>query len=234
MSIPVTIKFLNHIIFAVAFFLAAGITYGEAEDSRFSVTGDETEPPQGYYDFCMEHLNICDNEDRVPQDIKLTHENLQKLVTINSEINDQIAQVSDAQHYGKHEYWSLPMDGKGDCEDISIFKRLMMIKAGFPIQALLLTQVITPKEGNHIVLTIKTDKGDFIADNLVDELKIWHEVPYKFVRRQSQYQQNVWVKIISANFNIGLTKDEIAQINLTGKINKHLSLLEDLKDKSNY
>ena len=215
---------------------ACNVTAAQPNDPRFAITGDETEPPAGYYDFCMEHLNLCDNEDRKPVDISLTADKLRQLEIINTEVNDQIAQVSDTQHYGKTEYWALPMDGEGDCEDISILKRLRMIKAGFPIQSILLTHVIAPKAGSHIILTIKTDKGEYIADNLVDELVLWNQVPYKFVKRQSQYQQNVWVNILPTNTKLSLTNEERKQLSLTGSIRakRHETLLEELKDKSAY
>jgi predicted transglutaminase-like cysteine proteinase len=45
------------------------------------------------------------------------------------------------------------------------------------------------------VLTVKTDKGEFILDNQRDEILLWSETGYRFVKRQSQSDQNVWVAL---------------------------------------
>ena len=47
----------------------------------------------------------------------------------------------------------------------------------------------------HAILTVKTDSGDFVLDNLNDEVKLWNRTGYHFVKRQSQTDQNVWVRI---------------------------------------
>ena len=70
-----------------------------------------------------------------------------------------------------------------------------MLDAGFPRQALLMT-IVRDLEGNgHTILTVKTDKGDFILDNMVSEVRLWDETGYNFVKRQSQTDPNVWVSI---------------------------------------
>jgi len=45
------------------------------------------------------------------------------------------------------------------------------------------------------VLTVKTDKGEFILDNQEDQILLWSETSYHFVKRQSQADQNVWVSL---------------------------------------
>jgi predicted transglutaminase-like cysteine proteinase len=45
------------------------------------------------------------------------------------------------------------------------------------------------------VLTVKTSRGEFVLDNLSDEMRPWTRAPYRFVKRQSQHNQNVWVAI---------------------------------------
>jgi predicted transglutaminase-like cysteine proteinase len=47
----------------------------------------------------------------------------------------------------------------------------------------------------HAVLTAKTDHGEFVLDNMHDRVKAWNDVPYRFVKRQSQTDPNVWVQI---------------------------------------
>ena len=46
-----------------------------------------------------------------------------------------------------------------------LLKRRMLMQAGWPRQALLITVVRDKKGEGHAVLTVKTDKGEFILDN---------------------------------------------------------------------
>ena len=93
------------------------------------------------------------------------------------------------------EKWSLPSDGYGDCEDSVLLKRRMLVEAGWPREALLITVVRDKKGEGHAVLTVKTDKGEFILDNQEDRVLLWSETGYRFVKRQSQSDQNVWVSL---------------------------------------
>ena len=45
------------------------------------------------------------------------------------------------------------------------------------------------------MLTVKTDKGEFILDNQNEEILLWSETSYRFVKRQSQADPNVWVSL---------------------------------------
>ena len=93
------------------------------------------------------------------------------------------------------EKWSYPDTGKGDCEDYVLLKRRMLMQAGWPREALLITVVRDKKGDGHAVLTVKTDKGDFILDNQEENVLLWSETGYRFVKRQSQSDPNVWVAL---------------------------------------
>ena len=43
----------------------------------------------------------------------------------------------------------------------------------------------------HAVLTVKTDHGDFVLDNLSDEIRPWSATGYQFFKRQAQDDPNV-------------------------------------------
>jgi predicted transglutaminase-like cysteine proteinase len=101
----------------------------------------------------------------------------------------------EREHWGVVERWSYPDDGKGDCEDYVLLKRRMLIKAGWPREALLITVVRDTKGDGHAVLTVKTDKGDFVLDNQAENVLLWSDTGYRFVKRQSQSDQNVWVAL---------------------------------------
>src|SRR5665213_3353526 len=51
------------------------------------------------------------------------------------------------------------------------------------------------KGEGHAVLTVKTDKGEFILDNQNENVVAWTETGYRFVKRQSQSDPNVWVSL---------------------------------------
>jgi predicted transglutaminase-like cysteine proteinase len=98
-------------------------------------------------------------------------------------------------HWGVVERWNYPDDGYGDCEDYALQKRKMLMQAGWPRQALLMTVVRDRNGDGHAVLTVETDKGEFILDNEVDEILPWSDTGYQFVKRQSQSDPNVWVSL---------------------------------------
>ncbi|HET6375524.1 MAG TPA: transglutaminase-like cysteine peptidase, partial [Methylocella sp.] len=81
------------------------------------------------------------------------------------------------------------------CEDYALYKRKILIDEGFPRQALLMTVVKDEHLEGHAVLTVKTTGGEFVLDNMNDEVKPWAQTGYHFVKRQSQTDQNVWVQI---------------------------------------
>src|SRR5204862_2267490 len=117
------------------------------------------------------------------------------LVHVNNWVNEHIQPLTDLEHWGVVERWSYPDDGYGDCEDYVLLKRRMLMQAGWPRQALLITVVRDLKGEGHAILTVKTDKGEFILDNEQDRILLWSETDYRFVKRQSQTDPNVWVSL---------------------------------------
>ena len=71
----------------------------------------------------------------------------------------------------------------------------MLMQAGWPREALLITVVRDKNGDGHAVLTVKTDKGEFILDNQTDDILLWSDTGYRFVKRQSQTDPNVWVSL---------------------------------------
>ena len=49
----------------------------------------------------------------------------------------------------------------------------------------------------HAVLTVKTDKGEFILDNQVQDILLWSDTNYRFVKRQSPVNAGEWLEIES-------------------------------------
>ena len=108
------------------------------------------------------------------------------MLRVNRWVNETVKPMTDMDHWGVIEKWSLPTDGYGDCEDYVLLKRKMLIDAGWPREALLITVVRDKKGEGHAVLTVKTDKGEFVLDNQNENVVAWTETGYRFVKRQSQ------------------------------------------------
>jgi predicted transglutaminase-like cysteine proteinase len=103
--------------------------------------------------------------------------------------------MTDMDQFGVVEKWSYPDSGYGDCEDYVLLKQKLLIEAGWPRQALLITVVRDERGDGHAVLTVRTDRGEFILDNQHREVRLWSETPYRFVKRQAQTNPNVWVSL---------------------------------------
>ena len=165
------------------------------ERPLYIALGASARPPIGWVEFCLEHPHDCDGKPLEARDVVLTAKAWKDLLRINKWVNEQIKPMTDLDHWGVIERWSYPDDGYGDCEDYVLLKRRMLMQAGWPRQALLITVVRDLKGEGHAVLTVKTDKGEFILDNQDEEVRLWSETGYRYVKRQSQTDPNSWVAL---------------------------------------
>jgi predicted transglutaminase-like cysteine proteinase len=155
----------------------------------------ETRAPIGWIDFCTQSPRECAGAPTQARDVVLTSKAWRDLVQVNAWVNNTIKPITDLDHWGVVEKWSYPDDGYGDCEDYVLLKRRMLLQAGWPREALLITVVRDKKDEGHAVLTVKTDKGDFVLDNQAESIVLWSDTGYRFVKRQSQTDPNVWVSL---------------------------------------
>ena len=134
--------------------------------------GGEASIPYGWVDFCNRHSEECTLGKLKPMDVRLTRQSWKVLNEINNKVNNAIEPISNLDHWGTTlDHWDYPVDGKGDCKIYALFKRKLLIDRGFPRQALLMTIVRDLNGEGHAVLTVKTDHGDFVLDNLSDEIR---------------------------------------------------------------
>lgn len=164
-----------------------------AQRVLYAAVGDVTRPPIGWVEFCVEYKSECATKASAPRDIVLTEKTWSDLIKVNNWVNDSIKAITDVDHWGVVERWNMGEDGYGDCEDYALLKRKMLMQAGWPREALLMTVVRDKKGEGHAVLTVKTNRGEFILDNQEAEILDWTKTGYKFVKRQSQADQNAWV-----------------------------------------
>jgi predicted transglutaminase-like cysteine proteinase len=184
-------------LFAATLFSApcASSAIAASEQLLFISVGERTRPPIGWVEFCTEQPKECAGTTTAPRDVVLSAKAWKDLVRINKSVNDTIRPITDLEHWGVVEKWSYPDDGYGDCEDYVLLKRRTLIQAGWPREALLITVVRDKKGEGHAVLTVKTDKGEFVLDNQNPEIMSWLDTGYRFVKRQSQSDPNTWVSL---------------------------------------
>jgi predicted transglutaminase-like cysteine proteinase len=157
--------------------------------------GASANAPLGYTQFCRDNPDDCVSNTYKATSIALSEANWRQIVKINADVNNTITPITDIEHWGVPERWDYPDDGKGDCEDYVLEKRRRLIKAGFPIQTLLITVVRDHKGEGHAVLTVKTDRGDFVLDNQAGKILAWQETGYRFIKRQSDENPMLWVSL---------------------------------------
>ncbi len=164
-------------------------------EASYAAIGLQTTVPFGWVDFCQRYKGECDHGTTAPVDINLSAKALADLDRVNKWVNGSIEPVSDMDHWGVADRWDYPTDKKGDCEDYALLKRRLLIGLGFPRQALLMTVVKDEHNDGHAILTLKTNRGEFVLDNLHNDIKAWNETGYRFVKRQSQVDENLWVQV---------------------------------------
>jgi predicted transglutaminase-like cysteine proteinase len=69
------------------------------------------------------------------------------------------------------------------------------MQRGWPASSLLITVVKQPNGEGHAVLTVRTDRADYVLDNLQPLVKQWDETPYQYLKRQSVAHTGRWSKI---------------------------------------
>lgn len=182
--------------FIVAFFVVSQPEAREINSAFMPVTG-KARPPIGHVKFCDANPGECELQDNQDGIMTLTQERWDELIRINHLVNQSVTAVTDMDLYARPEVWAFP--GKyGDCEDFALLKRHFLMQAGWPAGSLLMTVALDVDGGGHAVLTVKTDRGDFILDNLEPLVKNWADTPYTYLKRQSSKHPAKWEAVDNA------------------------------------
>jgi predicted transglutaminase-like cysteine proteinase len=168
----------------------------DAPTATFATVGEITSAPYGWMDFCSRQPQECNQPVIAAANVDVTPQAWETLNQINQQVNAAIKPVSNLEHWGTiADHWDYPYDGKGDCKIYALQKRKLLTEKGFLRQALLMTIVRDHDNQGHAILTVSTNRGDFVLDNLTDGIIPWEATGYHFVKRQSQEDPNVWVAI---------------------------------------
>ena len=188
-----TFQFLLRGAAAAALYTFGLFGFANATPANMAITGDAA-PPIGHYDFCKANPKECAYSGGDAGPAILSEDRWKTMLKINYTVNTTIKPMTDMDLYGVEEKWAIPTTA-GDCEDFALLKRKDLIEAGFSPSDLLMTVVLQPNGEGHAVLTVRTDRGDFVLDNMRNKVKLWSETEYTFLKRQSADDPSRWVKI---------------------------------------
>lgn len=187
--------------------ISSGNAVGAAESAFAPVYGSAL-PPVGFVQFCKTNKSDCKPLGSGSPRIELSDESWLNIVRINSYVNRSIKPESDQDLYHVPEYWTYPVSA-GDCEDYVLLKKRYLEGLGLSAEALLITVVLDEHGEGHAVLTVETDRGDYILDNRRDQVLLWSETEYRFLKRQTSRDPKKWVAMAKEGQTsvVGLTKE---------------------------
>ncbi len=181
--------------------MGPGLSAVRADSGEMHISG-RTSQPVGHHRFCKKYPSECRQIiGRGP--IFLSEDIWAKAQEINNEVNTEVRPLTDMEIWGVEERWSFPRS-VGDCEDFVLEKRRRLMQAGISADNLLITVVRQMNGDGHAVLTLRTDHGDFILDNLEPRVLPWSKTDYRYLKRQSASHSGQWVSIDdSRNITVG-------------------------------
>lgn len=188
---------LKGLIIVVFTFVGANAAFAGSS----MITGKLTSQPIGHFDFCEINYKKC-QKNPTPKNV-FSGDVMALLGKVSAEVNHKVQPMIDADIWGMNvvDIWSYPVKKNGqlvgDCEDTVLLKRYLLFLAGIPAQDLLITVVRLPDRSGHAVLTVRTNYGDYILDNLTDKIVRWDQTNYTFIKRQSIENSGKWVTIES-------------------------------------
>ncbi len=183
------------LMYAAAGMALSGCWAAPAFAEGSMATGGPTSQPIGHYDFCKAHPGECSIRPASLAPATMNSALLRKLTGVTAKVNAAVKPMSDLEIYGKDEVWAYPDNGVGDCEDYVLEKRRELGRMGVSLANLLITVVRKPDGEGHAVLTVRTDKGDYVLDNLNDKVEAWNQTGYRFLKRQAIDNTGRWVSI---------------------------------------
>jgi predicted transglutaminase-like cysteine proteinase len=155
-------------------------------------SGGPAGPTLAWAEFCKSQPQECTVDVSEPVVLSLDQNLWLTILGVNERVNRTILAVTDQDHWGVVDRWDYPDDGLGDCEDIQLLKRKLLIEAGLPRRALRMMVVIDEQGMGHAVLMVRTSHGDFALDNKRDAVLAWQETGYHYVKREGD-DGSTWV-----------------------------------------
>jgi predicted transglutaminase-like cysteine proteinase len=178
----------------IACLFLANTALAETIKPAFAGEFGKTKPPIGFVKFCAANSDECQARNLIGSRVRMTAERWADLYQINTSVNTRIRPTTDEALYGEVEFWTYPTTA-GDCEDYLLLKKRELEAKGFPSSSLLITVVLDENGDGHAVLTIASHDGDYVLDNRRDDILLWGETNYKFLKRQTLRDPKQWVSL---------------------------------------
>jgi predicted transglutaminase-like cysteine proteinase len=169
---------------------------GAALSTSNAVAGPgSASPPAAFHRFCSQNPFDCRSHGSSVKSMPMNASRWSELRSVNQRVNRAVREVSDRRATGSGDVWSLPVGGKGDCEDFALMKKHQLLKMGWPSSVLLITIVRNRQGQGHAVLTVSTSEGDYVLDNLNGAIVSSTATGYRFFSRQSKENPRKWVAV---------------------------------------
>ncbi|KQO80871.1 transglutaminase-like cysteine peptidase [Rhizobium sp. Leaf262] len=150
--------------------------------------------PEGFSSACQRYSWLCTTK----AGVKMSDSDALVLLTkVNRQVNAAIRPAEDTVVYGRSNYWALPKDGRGDCEDYAVAKTKALLDAGFPANKMAVSVVLDRSGNNHAVLMVRLADADYVLDNMTSTIKSWDRTGYTFLARQKFENKAAWEVILS-------------------------------------
>jgi predicted transglutaminase-like cysteine proteinase len=154
--------------------------------------------PIGYYELCVASPSVCrPRAGRLPRTadgaVRATPGLFEKLQSVTAAVNRSISPVADKDAPGMAT-WRVNAKA-GNCKDYALAKRQRLLAEGLPSSAALVAIVRLWSGEQHAVLVVRTDRGDYVLDNLDDAVRPWRRVSYRWEKIQSPTDTWIWFRL---------------------------------------
>ncbi|MFK7746418.1 MAG: transglutaminase-like cysteine peptidase [Roseobacter sp.] len=193
-------KYAPIVGFAASFMFTLTANTAHAGSSAFLSPQNAIKAPPGFHRICNTYSWACTRTGQSG----LSDAKIRSLAKkINSSVNRQVSQIEDIDQYGRAEHWALPTHRGGDCEDLVLLKKKLLIAQGVSSEDLLIATVLDHKLRSHAVLILRSDRGDLVLDNLTNTIKPWQKTGYTFLKLQNPKNLARWDAVLAG----GVIKD---------------------------
>lgn len=151
--------------------------------------------PMAHTVFCLKYPKECEVR-RIAfraKKFELTPERWNELTEVNTRINRRIRPERNSLGLAGERWVISPV--AGDCNDYAVTKRHELLERGWPSRSVLLAEVVTGWGEHHLVVVVRTDKGDLVLDSLSPTIRPWADAPYRWARMQSPSNPKFWSSV---------------------------------------
>lgn len=160
----------------------------------FIVAKSASAPPPGAVSLCRKYQWACSNANAPVQNAASV---LQAARQVNHLVNASVRLINDSTQYGREEYWTLPSQRGGDCEDFVLLKKQMLFERGVNANDLMIATVLDLNRESHAVLVLRTAHGDYVLDSQHNRVKTWRATGYTFLKMQNPNAMGRWNAILA-------------------------------------